>query len=213
MNVTQWKKVRVGVQSALAAAIVLTAVTAANPAVASSVAHGLLADDIVLCKIAGIAELDYRVVKVSGVTADAFALTGIDGTNFDPFTVGTVQKITFGTFASTLQDVNTQGGEAAAETVATIHSDQDFELPGNRSPLNFSFGSLWDISDPALIALNAFDESGTAAAISFTFLNGAKVYFAAIPSAPLAPAGSAGQAVTTPVKLSLRGKLTAYAGA
>lgn len=206
-----WSKVSVAVQTVLAAPITITGLTKASPAVATAAAHGLTNGDIVLLKVAGMRQVDYRVVRVAGVDTNTFQLEGVDSTTFDTFTSGTAEEVTFGASASTFQDVSASGGEAAPIAIATIHDDQDFEIPGNRSPLVFSFGSLWDPADPALLALKAFDDIKTPCAVLLTFATGAKILMAAFASASLAPGGSSGQPVTTPVSLRLRGRLTSYA--
>lgn len=201
----------VAIAAAYGAALVTTIVTNANPAVATSTAHGLTNGDYVLLKVNGMTPLNYRVVRVAGVTTDTFQLEGIDSTGFETFTSGTAQEITFGASASTLQDLSPSGGESAGITVSTIHSDQDFEIPGNRSPIVISAGSLWDPTDPALLAMKGFDELKTPACVIATFSTGAKILFCAYMSANLAPAGSSGQVVTTPVSMRLRGLITTYA--
>lgn len=210
-TINVWSKVAVAVQTLLGAAKTITAISKASPAVVTAT-HDFAANDIVLLKVNGMRQLDYAVKRVASVsTTVSFTLEGVDSTLFDTFTSGTAEKITFGANAATFQDITASGGEAAAIPISLIHDEQDFEIPGNRSPINFSFGSLWDVSDPALIALAAFDTAKSVACVAFTFATGAKVYFAAYPSASLAPNGAAGQPVTTPVTLRLRGRLTAYA--
>lgn len=210
-TINVWSKVAVAVQTALASAVVIASITKASPAVAGSVAHGLVDGTIGLLKVSGMRQLDYRVVRVDNAATDTFELEGVDSTTFDTFTSGTFEAITFGANASTFQDVSASGGEAASIAIATIHDDQDFEIPGNRSPLVFSFGSLWDPADPALLALKGFDDIKTPCCVQLTFATGAKILMAAFASASLAPAGSSGQPVTTPVSLRLRGRLTSYA--
>ena len=210
-TINVWSKVAVAVQTVLAAPKTITAITKASPAVATSTAHGFTAGDIVLLKISGMQQLDYRVVRVlAAPTADTFSLEGVDSTTYDTFTSGTAEEVTFGASASTFQDVNVSGGEASSIAIATIHTDQDYEIPGNRSPIVISMGSLWDPADPALLALKGFDDIKTPGCVLFTFATGAKVMFSAYASASLSPGGSSGQAVTTPVSLRLRGRLTAY---
>lgn len=211
MEVNVWSKVGVDVQSALAAPVTITAITKASPAVATGAAHGYTVGDLLLLKVSGMRQLNYRVVRVSAADVNTFTLEGVDSTNFDTFESGTAEEITFGASCSTLQDVNASGGEAAPILISTVHEDQDYEIPGNRSPIVMSFGSLWVPDDAALLALNAFDEIKTPCAIQIRFATGAKVYFAAFPSVSLAPTGSSGNAVQTPVALRLRGRLTAYA--
>ena len=210
-NINVWSKVAVAVQTALGAPKTISAITKASPAVATSTAHGLTNGTVGLFKVNGMRQLDYRVVRVAGVTTDSFQLEGVDSTAFDTFISGTFEAITFGASASTFQDVSASGGEAATIAISTIHDDQDFEIPGNRSPIVFSFGSLWDPADAALQALKGFDDIKTPGCVQLTFATGAKVLMAAYVSAGLAPTGSSGQPVTTPISLRLRGRLTTYA--
>jgi len=211
-DINVWSKVAVAVQTALAAPKTISAITKANPAVVSSTGHSYTAGDILLLKINGMRQLDYRVVRVlAAVTADTFSLEGVDATTFDTFVSGTAEEVTFGASASTFQDVSVSGGDAAGTLIETIHDDESYEIPGKRSPIVFSFGSLWDPADSALLALKGFDDIKTPGCISLTFATGAKIYMAAYASANLAPTGSSGQPVTTPVSLRLRGRLTTYA--
>jgi hypothetical protein len=208
LSVNIWSKVAVAVQTVRAAAKTISGITKANPAVVTSTAHGYVDGDYVLLLITGMSQLDYRIVRVDDKTDDTFECEGIDSAAFDTFVSGTAEKLTFGANAATFQDVNGSGSEAAPVAISTIHNDQDFEIPGNRSPLVFTFGSLWDVADPALLALNAFDAIKTACGVLITFATGAKVLMMATPSASLAPTGSSGAPVTTPVSLRVRGRLT-----
>lgn len=210
-TINVWSKVAVAVQTLLGAAKTITAISKASPAVVTAT-HDYAVNDVVLLKVSGMRQLDYAVKRVSAVsTTVSFTLEGVDSTLFDTFSSGTAEKITFGANASTFQDINGSGGEAAPILIPTIHDDQDIEIPGNRSPLVYSFGSLWDPADPALLAIAGFDNTKTPGCIQLTFATGAKIFFSAYMSASLAPVGSAGAAVTTPVTFRLRGRLTTYA--
>lgn len=211
MNVNIWSNVGVDVQTVLGAVVAIESISKANPAVAGAADHPFLDGDVLLLRAKGMRELDWAVVRVDNKAAGTFELEGIDSTDFRAFASGTAQKITFGASAETFQDVSANGGEAADVNVATIHNDQDTSIPGNRTPLVFNFGSIWDPNDPALKALKAFDRKKSPCAIAFRFATGDIVYFAATPSSSLAPGGSAGGVVTTPVKLSVKGMLNNYA--
>lgn len=211
MDVNVWSKVKVAVQSALGTAKTITAISKASPAVASSVAHGFTDGAYLLLKLVGMAQLNYRVVRVDTVLTDSFALEGIDSTAFDDFVSGTAELITFGAQASTLQSFSPTGGEAAGIPVSTIHTDQDYEIPGNRSPIVIASNSLWVPTDPALLAMKGFDDIKTPGCVLLTFATGAKVAFAAFMSCNISPQGDAGQVVTTSVGMRLRGFMTNYA--
>lgn len=210
-DIQLWSDVAVDVQTALAAPKTITAITKASPAVASSTAHGYSNGDIILLKVAGMLDLDYAVVRVSGVTTDAFSLEGIDSTEFGDFASGTAEEVTFGATAATFTEVSATGGEAEPVLIQTIHRRRGYNLPGNETPLNFEFGSLWVPSDPALIALKAASRTRSVRAVRFVFADGSLGLFAGVPSASLVPTGSAGAAVTTPVTINARGLFQDYA--
>jgi Phage tail tube protein, TTP len=210
LSVNVWTKVAVAVQTALAAAKTITVVTKANPAVATSTAHGFTNGQEVKLTVSGMLEINNMVVRVANITANTFELEGIDSTLFGTFTSGTAELITFGAAASTLQDVNSSGGEAKDIDITTIHDDTEKVIPGPKSPLAYSFGSLWDPADPALLELKKADRVKGTRSLKFTFASGAKIYFDAYPTASLAPGGSKGGPVTTPVSFKLTGPVTSY---
>ncbi|WP_049810474.1 phage tail tube protein [Variovorax paradoxus] len=212
-EVQLWSDVAVDVQTALAAPKTITAITKASPAVASSVAHGYADGDVLLLKVKGMIDLDYAVVRVDGSVTDAFSLEGIDSTLFGDFVSGTAEKITFGASAATFTEVNAAGGESADVLVQTIHVRRGYNMPGNETPLVFTFGSLWVTDDPALVALKAASRARAVLAVRFTFSDGTLGLFAGVPAASMVPNGSAGALVTTPVKINVRGLFQDYAGA
>jgi len=205
-----WTKVAVAVQTVLATAKTITGITKASPAVATSTAHGFTNGQEVKLSITGMLELNNRALRVTNVTANTFELEGIDSTLFNTFTAGSAQLITFGASAATFQDVNSSGGEAKDVDITTIHDDTDKLIPGSKSALSYSFGSLWDPTDPALIELKKADTVKGTRCVRLSFATGAKVYFDCYPTASLAPGGSKGEAVTTPISFKLTGDITPY---
>lgn len=212
MTIQIWSDVDVDVQSAAAAAKPITAITKANPAAVSVTAHGFVANDLVLLRVRGLGQLDWALVRVAApITADSFVAKGVDTSEFTgTFVSGSASKITLGVSAETITDVSPSGGDAAQVTISTIHKKPDYAISGKAAPLNYALGSLWDVSDPALLAFKAASRTKKVLAVRFGFPDGTEVLFAAQPSANLAPGGSAGAAVTTPVTLAVRGWLQAY---
>lgn len=212
MSVQIWSDVDVDVQSALAAAKPVTAITKANPAVATAAGHGFNPGDAVVLRVRGFGQLDWAVVRVGTITTDTFVLREVDTSEFGgSFLSGTASKVTLGIGAETVTDVTPSGGDAAQVNVSTIHKKPDYTIPGKPAPLNYAFGSLWDIEDPVLKALKAAARSKKVLATRFGWSDGTEVLFAGLPSTSLAPGGSAGAVVTTPVSLAVRGWLQAYA--
>lgn len=211
-DIQLWSDVAVETQTALAAAKTITGITKANPAVGTAAAHGLVINDICLLLVQGMIDLDYAVLRITAVpTVDTFTLGGIDSTTFGTFVSGTIQKITFGASAATFTEVSAEGGVSDPVLIQTIHRRRGYNLPGNESPLVFTFGSLWVPSDPALIALKAASRARAVLAVRFTFADGSLGLFAGVPGASLVPNGSAGAPVTTPVVINVRGLFQDYA--
>jgi len=209
---TVWKNVAVAMQSALAAAKTLTAITKANPGVVSSVAHGYSNGDFVYLTVSGMSQVNGKVVRVSAVAADAFSLEGVDTTLFDTFTSGTAEKITFGTSITTATTVNGAGGNFEFLDSTTIHANAKSSLPGLPEASTYTMDHIWDVSDAGLLAMKTASDSQAKRAFKFTFGTGGKIMvFAGYVGAALLPGGSSQQLVTTPTVITMDGTPTYYA--
>jgi len=210
-NITKWSNVAVAVQSALAAAKTITAITKANPAVVSSTAHGYSNGDYVLLSVQGMYQVNYRVMRVAGVTTDSFQLEGEDSTNYANFVSGSCQKITFGTTLSTLTNINASGGDFDFIQTTTIHDSVKTQIPGLPNPSTYTFESFWDPSDAGLLALKSASDSQAQRAILFSFANGQKFVFNGYVGCSMSPTGSAQDLVKTSVVFTALGGPKAYA--
>lgn len=102
----------------LETAKVITAITAANPAVVTSAGHGLSnGDDVYLAGIVGMVELNGRTVRIKNVAANTFELTDFLGNN--------INSAAYGAYTS--------GGTASrVYTLTTPWQDTDlFDLSDN----------------------------------------------------------------------------------
>lgn len=211
MNISTWSNVAVAVQSALAAADTISAITKANPAVVTSTAHGLANGDYVLLSVQGMHQVDGRIFRVANQAANTFELEGVDSTLFDTFVSGSAQAITFGTTVTTVTGVQVSGGEFDKDETTTIHDAQRSQIPTVASPMAFSMESIWDVADAALIALEAASRAKTTRAVRITFSNGQKVLFNGYVGCTLVPTGTAPGKVVTPLSFDVQRRLTAYA--
>ena len=75
----------------------ITAITQANPAVVTSVAHGFATGDMILiASVAGMTALNDRIYTITELTADTFSLNGVDATALPAYTSsGTATRGTF----------------------------------------------------------------------------------------------------------------------
>lgn len=217
MSVTKWSNVAIAMQSALAAAKTITAITKASPGVVSSTAHGYSNGDYVYLTINGMWQLHGRVFRVASVATDTFQLedvsggTGISTASFDTFTSGTAEKITFGNSITTATSMNVSGGDYDMIDVTTIHANQKSQIPGLPNAISFSFDNLWDPTDAGQSAMKAASDAQAVRAFKFTFGTGGKIMvFAGYVGFAGAPAGQAQDKVTTQAVITAYGNPNYY---
>jgi hypothetical protein len=206
-----WSGVAVAVQSALAAAVAITAISKANPAVAltaTTPSNGAF----VLITAAGMKEVDQRVFRVANVSSNvSFELEGENSTNYNTFTAGTYQVITFGTSLSTVSELSAAGGDFEYADQTTIHDISKQEVPTVANAVAYTLTNLYDPSDAGLIALATASRSKGSLAFRFTFAAGEIVVGYGTVAATMAPTGTAQNNVTTPVDIRMAGVPTGYA--
>ena len=211
MTAKIWSNVQIAVQSALAAAKTITAITKASPAVATSTAHGYANGTYLVLAASGMFELDNRVVRVANTAANTFELEGVDSTLYSTFTAGTAQAITFGTTLSNITDVSVSGGEFDQIDVTTIHDNVKKTIPGSASPINIGMTANWDPTDAGMVALKTASDARAQRAVRVTFSDSTKWLFNGYIGATNAPTGSGQQKVTTPLTINVFGRTTTYA--
>ena len=208
---TVWKNVAVAMQSALAAAKTITAITKASPGVATSTAHVYSNGDVVFLTVSGMYQLDDKPVRVANVTADTFELEGIDTTLFDTFSSGTAEKVTLGTSITTATTVSSSGGNFDFIESTTIHANAKSQLPGLPEATTFTMDHIWDVTDTGLLALKTASDNQAKRVFQFTFgTGGKKMLFAGYVGCSLLPGGSAQQMVTTQSVITMNGTPTYY---
>ena len=209
---TVWKNVAVAMQSVLAAAKTISAITKASPGVATSTAHGYSNGDIVFLTISGMYQLNDKPVRVANVTANTFELEGIDTTLFDTFSSGTAEKVTLGTSITTATTVSSSGGNFDFIDSTTIHANSKSQLPGLPEATTFTMDHIWDVTDTGLLALKSASDNQAKRVFQFTFgTGGKKMLFAGYVGCSLLPGGAAQQLVTTPSVITMNGTPTYYA--
>lgn len=210
MSKPVWSGVAIAVQSALAAAVAISAVSKADPGVASC-ATTPTAGEFVLIKAVGMKEIDQRVFRVGTVVAStSFELEGEDTTNYSTFTSGTYETITFGTNLATVQNLSASGGDFNYADQTTIHDRQKQEVPVIANAIGYTLQNLYDISDAGLKALASASRTKASLAFKFTFSAGEIVVGYGTVGATLAPTGQAQDNVTTPVEIRMAGVPTGY---
>ena len=208
----KWSNVAIAMQSALAAEKTITAITKADPGVATCTANGFTNGDYLFLEVQGMHQVNYRVVRVASVATDSFALEGIDTTDFDTFTSGTAKKITFGTSITTATSLSASGGDFDFIDTTTIHQNSKTQMPGLPNAATYSFDNIWDVSDVGLLAMKDASDAQGVRAFKFTFGTGGQIMvFAGYVGANLLPGGSSQALVTTSSVITMQGTPSYYA--
>jgi Phage tail tube protein, TTP len=192
----------------------VTAITNANPGVASSTAHGI-ANGAFVSVTSGWSNLNNRVVRVAGSAANAFNLDGIDTTSTTLFPVGSgagsVQEITAFTQISQIMGFTTSGGDQQFANFSFL--EQNFET---QIPTIFSAQSIAiDIADdPALAgyqALKAASDARAVRAVKLAMPDGSFILYQGYVSFNETPTLNKGQVMTVKATISLQGRPVRYA--
>jgi hypothetical protein len=116
----------------LASAKTITAITNANPAVATSVAHGYTTGDEILLT-SGWEDATDTVWKITVLTADTFSIQGLDATNTSFYPVGTgtgtAQKLSSWTVIPHVLSVSGSGGDARFTDVNLLSRRNGIRVP------------------------------------------------------------------------------------
>lgn len=133
-----------------ATAKTVSAVTNANPAVATSTSHGLTTGDEVLFT-SGWEDATDTVFKVEVVDANSFKILGLDSTNTNFFPVGggtgTVQKITNWTAIPQVLSISASGGDARFTDVTPLAKRNAIKIPTGFNATSITLSLAHDASN------------------------------------------------------------------
>lgn len=205
-KIQKWSNVRIAMQTALAAAVTVTAITAGTTATVTAEAHGFSNGDYILLTTNGMQEMNNTVHRVSASSTDSFVLEGQDTTGFEAFISGTARKITFGASFGTITQLSSSGGDFGQLDTTTIHVARGSQIPGVANALSYTLESFWDISDAALKECREASIRQEQRAYLFTFASGQKMAFAGYVGYSGAPQGQAQQIITSPLVLTVQGE-------
>jgi hypothetical protein len=147
---------KLSLQSAIGNPITITALTNANPGVATAVGHGLSDGTIVLVRFEGTIEMNMRLFEIVNKATDTMQFrdvdtgdVGIDTTDFGVFSSGTIEVITFGTSITGVTDFSSSGGEIKKVDNTEVGDLVDKELPVSATAMSYNMTIKWDPSSPA----------------------------------------------------------------
>lgn len=204
----------VAIASGYATAKTITAITNANPGVASSTAHGYTDGDYIEVT-SGWTKLTDRVVRVDNAVTDAFDLEGINTTSTSLFPngggAGTARKITGFTQLAQITGSTSEGGEQQFLTYQFLESDGEKRIPTTKTAAGITFTVAYDPDQPGYQLAQTANDDREPRAVLVTLANGAKLLYNAYVSIGTIPSLTVNELMTVEVTLSLVGDPVRYA--
>lgn len=204
----------VAIASGYGSALPVTALTNANPAVATSTAHGLANGDYIEVT-SGWSRLDQKIVRVAGATTDNFNLEGINTTSTQTYPTGsgtgTVREITGFTQLAQITDSTSEGGEQQFLTYQFLESDAEKRIPTTKSAAGITFTVAYDPNLAGYQIAQAANDDRLPRAVRITLANGSVLLYNAYVSLSTIPSLTVNELMTVQVTLSLLAEPVRYA--
>jgi hypothetical protein len=167
------------ISSALATAVPVSAITNANPGVATATAHGYADGNIVLLNMPS--KLNNRVVRVDNSSTNAFDLEGVNTTSTlvfpAGFGLGSAQlAATFTTLSQTV-DSQTSGGEQQFAQWQYLEEGTQYQRPTFKNARVLTLTHHYDPSLAWHDALLEADLAGEVRVLRATLPNASKLYW------------------------------------
>lgn len=142
-----------------AAADTVSALTNANPGVATtSSSHGITTGNY-LEVTSGWARLNQRIVRASAAAGSSVTYEGIDTSSTSVYPagsgIGSVREITAWTQISQVLDLSTSGGDMQFANYSFLEQDFESQIPTQASPMSINITIADDASLAGYIALKA----------------------------------------------------------
>lgn len=193
----------------------MTAVSNANPAIASLAAgHAIIAGDIMEVT-SGWSRLTDKIVKAGTPSTDDIPLTGIDSTLTSIYPsgggAGTVREVLTWTQLSQILESTSSGGEQQFLDYQLLEADAAKRIPTFKSPAGISFKVADDPTLDGYILASAANDDRLQRAVRLTLPSGAIIYYNAFISLNKTPSLTVNQIMAIEVTLSLLAEPVRYA--
>lgn len=174
---------QVAITKAFAAAVAIASFSnAAEPAVETSAAHGLVAGDVVILSVPGWPRADNKIVRVkSSAATDELVLEGLDTTSTDRFPVGggvgTLSKVTEWSPIPKITSFERTGGDAKSITSSYLDVEEDVEYLTGSNPERVNFAPSYAPDAEYFGVLQSANDSGEVQALRMTLKSGDTLYW------------------------------------
>lgn len=210
-----------GVLLALATAygtpVTMSALSNANPAVATVTDTTGFTDGDYVEVTSGWSRLNQRVVRLTSVSAspETMALEGINTTDTEDYPAGSgtgsVREISTFTQISQILELTTSGGDQQFVTYSFLEQDFESQLPTVQSPITITMQIADDPTLAGYIALKAAAESRELTALRATLPDGSKLLYNGYVSFNETPSMTKNQLMAVTATFSLQSRPVRYA--
>lgn len=196
-----------------AAAKTITAITNANPAVATSTAHGYATGDEILLT-SGWEDATDSVYRVTVLTADTFSIDGLDTVNAGFYPVGTgtgtAQKISGWTSIPQVLTISGSGGDARFTDVQLLAKRNSLRIPTGFNATSITMSLAHDAANANYKTMLGISRNLSKVAFKQVISGGAVTYGYGYLSVSEMPALNSNQVNTVQAALTVLGRSISY---
>lgn len=194
--------------------VVFTAISNANPAVATTTAHTFKIGDYVTLT-SGWVKATGRTFRVSAVTATTgFTLEGLDTTDVGRYPVGsgagTAKAVATWVNIPQITEAASSGGDQNFYTFGYLEDDDDRQIPTSKNPVVLTLTVADDPSQPFVPVLEAADENKTTQVQRLNLVGGDQILYTSIASITSTPTLTRNQLMTRTITLAVQARITRY---
>lgn len=197
-----------------ASAKTVTAITNANPAVATSVAHGYTTGDEILFT-SGWEDATDSVWKITVLTADTFSLQGLDAssTGFFPAGTGTgtAQKISGWTAIPQVLTISASGGDARFTDVNLLSKRNGIKIPTGFNATSVTMSLAHDAAQAGYITMLGISRNLSKVAFKQVISGGSSTYGYGYMSVSEFPKLNSNSVNTVDAAMTILGRSVSYA--
>lgn len=191
----------------------ITAITNANPAVATAASHGLSKGDYVEIT-SGWNKLNECVYRVGAVTDSTFELEGVDTTDTSKFPdgtgIGSLRKIASWVQIQQITETSTDGGDAEYTEYEFLEDDFKRRIPTGYSAMSINLTIADDPSLPGYAVLKQAKTTRNLYAIKMQLPNSSELLYNGFVSLNETPTTNKGEIMTVSASLSLNSQPVRY---
>lgn len=191
----------------------ITAISNANPAVATVTGGAVATADIIVVK-SGWSRLNDRVIR-AGSGGGSVTLEGVNTTNVSTFPAGTglgsLVEVTGWQQITQILETTSSGGSQNFVNYSFLESDTEYQIPTTKSPVAFTFKIADDATLAHYAVLDAADLARTPQAVRLLLPTGSVVYWNAYVTLSRTPSLTKNEVMSLEVTMSLVSEVTRYA--